>query len=94
MYILVGAFALAIGCIYMVLESRESKKNNSMQAASGTQYMPQNTAQYMQQDMTQSAAQYTTQDVPQQDIQYGYQQTEQTVQSVMQEYVSENDTDN
>ena len=25
MYILVGAFALAIGCIYMVLEARESK---------------------------------------------------------------------
>ena len=25
MYILVGALALAIGCIYMVLEARESK---------------------------------------------------------------------
>ena len=30
MYILVGAFALMIGCIYMVLENRENKKKNEI----------------------------------------------------------------
>ena len=70
MYILVGAFALAIGCIYMVLESRESKKNKPMQAFATAQNLPQSTSQYVQQDMTQNTAQYMPQDDLQSNEQY------------------------
>ena len=101
MYIFVGAFALAIGCIYMVLESRESKKNKPMQGADAIQYAPQdmtqnaaqyepqdmtqNAAQYEPQGMTQNASQYAPQDISQQDVQNVYQPAEQMGQGVIQE---------
>ena len=54
MYIFVGALALAIGCIYMVLESRENK---AAKMAAGTQ------PQYIQPAATQP--QYIQPDVAQ-----------------------------
>ena len=56
MYILVGALALAIGCIYMVLEARESKA--ARVAAAQNQYVQTGYAQAQPQYVQPQQAQY------------------------------------